>query len=81
MNPIKVELEYPGVEGNPDTVRIGLMDVRAADDLFIQYDFERDGWVILQESMTLGEAGEILEDRGLVEVGFAQAWQNTKETA
>lgn len=42
-----VEIEYPR-NNEIDTVEIGMCDVRATDDIRIKYDFDRDGWVILQ---------------------------------
>lgn len=69
-----VEIEYPrGSLDGTTTVQIGLMDVRAADDIRISYDFERDGWKVEQE--------HIITDRGHYwgtgewsEVAFVEAW-------
>ncbi len=50
-----VELSYPRLANDPDmsdvcnivdTIEVGLEDVRAARDIRIQYDFDRDGYVI-----------------------------------
>lgn len=71
-----VDINYPR---NPDAeyraVQIGLMDVRAADDIRVSYDFGRDGWKIEQE--------EIVTDHGhyqgtgqWTEVAFVDAWGN-----
>jgi hypothetical protein len=49
---IMVGLSYPRVETNPDAVIVELEDVRAADSIKIQYDFERDGWIISQRKVT-----------------------------
>jgi hypothetical protein len=71
-----VDLWYPprGSE-NPDkrarAVEIGLVDVRAADDIRIAYDFERDGWVI-QQQPELEEDDE--DEAPWVEVAFIAAW-------
>lgn len=39
-------LWYPRNEGEPPAIAVTLYDVRAADDLIIGYDFERDGWTV-----------------------------------
>lgn len=50
-----IELYYPRLANDPDmvdiadivdTIEVGLSDVRAARDIRIQYDFDRDGYVI-----------------------------------
>jgi hypothetical protein len=46
-NIVHAEIMYPR-SSKVDTIQIGLCDVRAADDIRIQYDFVRDGWVIYQ---------------------------------
>jgi hypothetical protein len=58
-----VDFWYPreGFDG-PTTIQIELMDVRAADDLLIRYDFDRDGYTIAR-----GDAPEI-------EVAFIRSW-------
>ena len=76
---IQVDLQYPRCDDRPDTIRVTLCDVRSADDLLIRYDFDRDGWVLYQESVKLDADGAILEDHGVVEVGFVKAWQNAEE--
>jgi hypothetical protein len=43
---LNVDLWYPSVEGNPDKIQLALQCVRAADDIVITYDYERDGWAI-----------------------------------
>lgn len=51
---VMVELSYPPHETqrherpNPRVIEVGLMHVRAADNIRISYDFGRDGWVIEQ---------------------------------
>ncbi len=37
----------------------GVYHVRAADDLVISFDFERNGWVIKMEPSVLDEHGEL----------------------
>ena len=36
---------YPRIEP-VGPLRVSLMDVRAADDILIEYEFDRDGWLI-----------------------------------
>jgi hypothetical protein len=43
---LEVELFYPRELGEPSFVRVSLCCIRAADDLRISYDFDRDGWTI-----------------------------------
>lgn len=69
----EVKLFYPRCDGNADTIRIGLSDVRAADDILVTYDFERDGWVIKQGSRFEWGADEVV-DEDWQEVAFIQAW-------
>lgn len=46
---VSVELCYPrNDDTRANTIEIGLNDVRAADSIRILYDFERDGWSVLQ---------------------------------
>lgn len=42
-----VDLNYPR-SGRFQEVVISLVDVRAADDITVRFDFDRDGWVISQ---------------------------------
>jgi hypothetical protein len=74
--PMHVELAYPRIEGNPDAIIVSLSDVRAADDLTIKYDFERDGWVIsrdILDQLDDLQASEITEH---IEVAFVPAWSD-----
>jgi hypothetical protein len=43
---VHVDLWYPRIDHSVHTIHIGLMDVRAARDIRINYDFERDGYAI-----------------------------------
>lgn len=71
---ICVDLRYPRTKANPKAVVVGLEDVRAADNVRISYDFERDGWRVEQPSRSRWDIDEPQDD-GWVEVGFFQAWQ------
>lgn len=70
---LSVGLAYPRCEENPNEVFIELVDVRAADGILIRYDFQRDGWVILQASRFEWEEDEEI-DEDWQEVAFIQAW-------
>jgi len=71
---IHVDLAYPRSDGEAKCVQVGLMDVRAADDIRISYDFERDGWVIQQASKHGPWEADETPDEGWTEVGFFKAW-------
>ena len=73
MNIKHVDLWYPGTN-TPETVdviEIELMHVRAAMPIRVQYDFERDGYAILQRM-----SDEDIDDDDNVwrVVGFVGAW-------
>ena len=74
-----VELWYPGIGNNPTTIQVGLLHVRAADDIRIKYDFERDGWVIQQASVFEWEANDNVMDEDWQEVAFVRAWARERE--
>ena len=75
-----VNLWYPRNTGMPRTadeptsVRVGLMDVRAADDLIIDYDFDRDGYRVRMATVHEWEPDDTVLDPKLVEVAFIPAW-------
>lgn len=72
---LSINLYYPNV---PDaTVRrfeIGLSCVRAADNIQVSYDYDRDGWVIKQASIFQWNADDTEQDEDWQEVAFIQAW-------
>ena len=74
-----VQLWYPGNEGNADTIEVELSDVRAADSIRIKYDFERDGWVVLQASVFEWKTDDEVCDSDWQEVSFIKAWAREKE--
>lgn len=81
---VSVELWYPRVDDSKvNEVQVGLCDVRAADDIRISYDFERDGWVVKQQLFWEGPNDEPVDDVDhWYEVAFVQAWgQQRKLTA
>lgn len=70
---VHVELQYPRNGGALSQVRVSLVDVRAADDIVIRYDFDRDGWAIHQNRVIEREWGmEVVEENR--EVAFIPAW-------
>jgi len=75
---LMVDLWYPRVEGELTKISIGLVDVRAADDIQVSYDFERDGWVIKQASVFEWEADDAVCDQDWREVAFVKAWGREK---
>ena len=79
MKEARAELWYPRSEGpdNVDRVRVSLYDVRAANDLVIQYDFDRDGYSIQQPTIHEWPIDSDSHDEGLVEVAFVAAWASS----
>lgn len=59
-------LWYPDRD-KKETIKVEMYDVRAADDLVIWYDFERDGYVI--------ERGEQPDE----EVAFIRSWKDLED--
>jgi hypothetical protein len=49
---LRITLSYPQIAGNTNTIRLQLGDVRAADDILVRYDFDRDGWAITTDNGT-----------------------------
>ena len=60
-------------------VEVGLVDVRATDNIRIHYDFDRDGWVIEQATVSEWSSDEEFEKvgEGWTEVAFAGAYALT----
>mgnify|MGYP003421207567 CR=1 FL=1 len=55
-------------------VEVGLCDIRAADNIRVSYDFERDGWKIEQASNFSRSAEDQERDEDWAEVAFIKAW-------
>ena len=72
-----VRLEYPRTS-TVKFIEVALGDIRAADDIRISYDFERDGWKVEQASVFEWPANEIAFDRDWQEVAFVKAWAREK---
>jgi hypothetical protein len=78
----RVDLVYPR-DDDVKGVLIGLCDIRAADPIVVEYDFDRDGWVILQnfnydKDITVDSPPEDCRDDWR-EVAFVKAWPNQEE--
>jgi hypothetical protein len=77
---LHIDLWYPDVDDTE--IRkfvIGLIDVRAADDIRISYDKERDGWKIEQASTFEWDADDKIQNPDWQEVAFIRAWAREKE--
>jgi hypothetical protein len=70
----EVALAYPRVNGSAKSIEVALTDVRAADSIRVTYDFERDGWSILQASVFEWDCTDEVMDADWQEVAFVQAW-------
>lgn len=70
---IQVGLWYPRNANNCDEVELELVDVRAADSIRVRYDFDRDGWSILQNSFCADGVFESDRD-DWQETTFVRAW-------
>ena len=74
---IDVELFYPR-NSYEKAVEISLSDVRASDGIRVEYDFDRDGWVIMQPSqISCGPDEEF--DEQWTETAFVQSWALVRE--
>ena len=72
---LHIDLWYPGLaETQIKKFVIGLTDVRAADNIRVSYDKQRDGWKIEQASVFEWESGDTVCDPDWQEVAFIQAW-------
>jgi len=77
---VEIELCYPRIDdGRVNAIEVGLSDVRAADSIRVAYDFERDGWVVMQASVFEWDADDPVCDSDWQEVAFIQAWAREKK--
>jgi len=71
---------YPEIYGAAepvDRLRIALVHVRAAKDLIVSFDSDRDGWVVAVEKTfddAFGGSCEGFDPPVFVEVAFVSAW-------
>lgn len=76
---ISVDLYYPRAQvrdrtdQQPQQVNIGLLCVRAANSITVDYDFDRDGYRVRMPSKFRWNCGEEQDDQ-LKEVAFIPAW-------
>jgi hypothetical protein len=76
-----VTISYPRNIPGQQPVRIGLEDVRAANDILIRFDFERNGWVIEMPSVFSWPIDDKVMDDKPIEVAFIRAWQTDPDDA
>lgn len=69
-----IEFFYPRGENLINELEVGLCDVRAADSIKIKYDFDRDGYSIMQASIFCWAADDKELDDDWQEVAFVHAW-------
>lgn len=74
----RVDLFYPRNSSIKYFV-LGLCDVRAADDIRMSYDFDRDGWIIEQASTFQWDINDKECDPDWKEVAFVQVWGREKK--
>jgi hypothetical protein len=77
----RIDWLYPEIydRDKQSTLRIGMCHTRAADDIRIKYDSERDGWVIEQSSTFAWDCEDPVMDEDWQEAAFVQAWAREKE--
>ena len=78
---VEVEMLYPRSDGHPKIVEVGIECVRAADSIRVTYDFDRDGYAILQASTFEWDADDLTCDADWQEVAFVQAWGRQREAS
>ena len=76
---LTVTLWYPrNDDSDVKVIEVDLMDVRAADSIRITYDFDRDGWSILQASIFEWDVDDEECDADWQEVAFIKSWAREK---
>lgn len=76
---VMCDLLYPRSEGHANSLQIGMECVRATDGFRTHYDFERDGWVILQQEAVHDANGTHVAEGDWREVCFLQSWALSSE--
>lgn len=72
---LSVEITYPQITKSGVTkIYIDQESVRATDGIRLQYDYERDGWIIEQASRFAWRADDNVCDPDWREVAFIQSW-------
>lgn len=72
-----IDWMYPEIYGHEkphDSLNIALYHTRAANNIQIKYDSDRDGWVIFMERTTQNEDGFVESTGRIEEVAFVPAW-------
>ena len=70
---VRVVWWYPDIYNAKHWLTVSLMHTRAADDLHIRFDSERDGWVITMDRTRDGEGYmETIVDKE--QMAFIPAW-------
>lgn len=62
------------VDSAINEIEVELIDVRAADNIRISYDFDRDGYVIKQAARAPFDKDGEDQDEDWAEVAFIKAW-------
>lgn len=78
MNETRIKLQYPRDKSSAKFAIVGLVDVRAADDIRISYDFDRDGWKIEQEQI-VNDNGNYQCAGKWIESAFVPAYGQEKQ--
>ena len=69
---------YPRQGNRPTKIEVGLEDVRAADTIEIEFDFDRNGYVIRMDETKDGDGMmETLQEK--IEVAFIPSWNIREE--
>ena len=72
---LTVEFAYPR-QNKIKYIEVGICDVRAADNIRIHYDFDRDGYVLEQAYINEIDMGDYIDAATNIweEVGFFESW-------
>jgi len=73
VDAIHVDICYPRTDEMIKAAHVGLFDARHADPIRIEYDFEREGWVIKQAQVFEWEVDDEIRDPQWKEVAFVPA--------
>jgi len=75
---LSVDLWYP-YHRDIKFVEVGLIDVRATDNIRISYNHGRNGWVIEQASIFSWDVEDPFFDADWQEVAFIESWARRKD--
>jgi len=72
---IHINFWYPNIENQIKEIKLGLAHVRASDGIKIHYDFERDGYVVMQPFTIEEDKGSYIDCvEHWEETGFFKSW-------